>query len=272
MKKPVPYNCKYQEYPPSLDLCEYVDCYWTFSGEIFFKDAFQRIMPTGAFDLIIHYGDLYENVKNNHRSLEPRLALFGPISSANTIFPTGQINIIAIRFKPAGIVPFLSIPAGEFCDEYIPCRELKKISDLFDIESILPNDSSQAIAKIDDFLHTKLNENNRLPDLRVVHAIIALQQAPVSIKNLAKEVNLSTRHFQQLFYDYVGISPKTYSEIIRFNQTLYLLQTRPSQTLTEISYVLNYFDQAHFIKSFKKLSGFTPSEYINRGFGNFIFA
>ncbi len=69
----------------------------------------------------------------------------------------------------------------------------------------------------------------------------------------------SERYIQKLFLDNVGITPKSFSNIHRFNKSLQLIQTA-DLPLTSIAYDCGYYDQAHFIKEFKKFTGLTPSE------------
>ena len=57
----------------------------------------------------------------------------------------------------------------------------------------------------------------------------------------------------------IGISPAAFTSVIRFNRSLHLvLNTRSS--LTSIAYDCGYYDQAHFIREFKRFTGIVPSE------------
>ncbi len=82
----------------------------------------------------------------------------------------------------------------------------------------------------------------------------------LSIHDLAK--NYSPRHFRRLFTDRLGVSPKMYSRIKRFNYISYL-STNEFQNWQDIVYKGGFYDQAHFIRDFCHFSGKNPTEYVN---------
>ena len=59
----------------------------------------------------------------------------------------------------------------------------------------------------------------------------------------------------------IGISPKQYLKIIRFQSAIFLKQKNNNLNMTELSYESGYLDQSHFINDFKSLSGLTPKQY-----------
>ena len=71
------------------------------------------------------------------------------------------------------------------------------------------------------------------------------------------------RQLERHFRKQIGISPKQLGKAIRLQTTLNLLLNKKSETLTDIAYESDYFDQNHFIKDFKDLVGVTPKEYLN---------
>lgn len=91
---------------------------------------------------------------------------------------------------------------------------------------------------------------------RIVH-----QKGSIRIKRLAELLNVSQSTLERNFVRLVGISPKRYIEIIRNTEVLGRIKTSKDwQSLTE---ELSYFDQAHFIKDFKRIMGVAPSSYLN---------
>jgi AraC-like DNA-binding protein len=82
------------------------------------------------------------------------------------------------------------------------------------------------------------------------------------LSRLAAEFNLSERYIQKLFLNYVGITPKSFFSVQRFNKSLGLVR-KANTSLTNIAYECGYYDQAHFIKEFKSYTGLTPSQLSN---------
>jgi AraC-like DNA-binding protein len=78
-------------------------------------------------------------------------------------------------------------------------------------------------------------------------------------KDLSDQYGFSERYIQRLFIENVGLTPRSFFKIHRFNKSLELVRSSDS-SLTSIAYDCGYYDQAHFIKEFKKYTGMTPSE------------
>ena len=81
-----------------------------------------------------------------------------------------------------------------------------------------------------------------------------------NIENVASRYGITSRYLQKLFLQYTGLTPKLYSKINRFQNSLRLV-TKKEISLTSIAYDCGYFDQSHFIREFKSFTGFTPSAY-----------
>lgn len=92
----------------------------------------------------------------------------------------------------------------------------------------------------------------------------------VSIQQLSSLTGYSTRYIRNKFDEILGLSPKHFAQIIRFQQTLKLvLQQQP---LADITFNMGYFDQAHLSKKFKHFSNMTPSQMLKQfPFPNHLF-
>jgi len=81
------------------------------------------------------------------------------------------------------------------------------------------------------------------------------------ISDLERETGYSRRYLEMLFKHHVGVSPKTFATICRF-QRFYRIwaQGMPYNALAQEIYD-HYFDQAHFAKEFKRMTGFPPLRF-----------
>jgi methylphosphotriester-DNA--protein-cysteine methyltransferase len=84
---------------------------------------------------------------------------------------------------------------------------------------------------------------------------------PINV--LLKDDISKRRQLERHFRKQIGISPKQLGKAIRLQATLNLLLNKKSETLTDIAYESEYFDQNHFIKDFKDLVGVTPKEFLD---------
>jgi methylphosphotriester-DNA--protein-cysteine methyltransferase len=85
-----------------------------------------------------------------------------------------------------------------------------------------------------------------------------------TVREAAKYLGLSQRRFIQVFKAEVGITPKLFSRIQRFQQTRSFIEQNPSPNWASLALDLGYFDQSHFIREFLEFSGLSPTDYLNR--------
>lgn len=83
----------------------------------------------------------------------------------------------------------------------------------------------------------------------------------ISLESISSETQYSTRYLSSVLSDKVGVCPKTFSKIIRFQNAVQLIDSDPNMNLTQISNINGYYDQSHFIKDFSKYMGMTPKKY-----------
>jgi AraC-like DNA-binding protein len=92
--------------------------------------------------------------------------------------------------------------------------------------------------------------------IRSVMAVFSLFE-----KELQQKTQLSERSLERKFKDSVGISPKLFARIIRFQETLNQMRNNKYEKLSDIAYENDYADQAHFIRVFKEFTGFSPLDF-----------
>jgi transcriptional regulator GlxA family with amidase domain len=182
------------------------------------------------------------------------------------ILPVGNVDTFAICFYPIGFVNFIKTPLENLVDKETPISELFGQEAAYELEQQMINaiDSQQRINIIESFLLKKLNEKNTISNIvkSTVDTLLKTNgTTPINI--LLKDDSSKRRQLERLFRKQIGISPKQLGKAIRLQATLNLLLNKKIETLTDIAYESEYFDQNHFIKDFKDLVGVTPKEYLN---------
>jgi len=89
-------------------------------------------------------------------------------------------------------------------------------------------------------------------------------QGRIRISTLAAECFLSLRQFERRFKQCIGVSPKVFARLLRFEALLGSLIQGPAISFTDVSSRLGYHDQAHVIHEFKTWAGCTPTAFIAR--------
>ncbi len=85
------------------------------------------------------------------------------------------------------------------------------------------------------------------------------------LAQMLPELNLTERTFQRIFKKYVGITPSEYRRICQFQLAFYQLKSGQFDKLTDVAYANGYFDQSHYIRSFKEFTATTPHDYLHFG-------
>jgi len=249
----------YQEYSPDIRLSHLVECYWTFSGYIE-EELTSRILPDGCVDVIVSFRN--DSVQSAMRPLLPYLV--GTTTGYIELSYTKHVDMLGIRFNPAGITAFTRVPIYELTNLNV---ELSQVESLFDKHffELLPEKkkTEERIAYINDYLIDKMCDVFNL-DVPIIVAANRIKQANgnISIEELSKQSCLCQRQLERRFKSAIGISPKAFSRIAKFRNAVHLLRTNPKQSLYSTALDCGYYDHAHLIKEFKALSGNTPSVYM----------
>ena len=179
------------------------------------------------------------------------------------IRPTGSSDIIAARFHPDGFVPFASMSISDMENKAVPLKDLfGEDGHQLEIQVLSSETNLIRIQLIEDFFLQKLTSPETLE--RLIRSGIELLHkfnGQVSVTDLAALLNTNRRQLERKFYTSVGISPKQLSKIIRLQSALKMLEQKQFTNLTSLAYANGYFDQAHFIKDFKELTGMSPKKF-----------
>lgn len=252
---------------PSPKLAPYIKMYWTMKGSVKSGEQhIQRIIPNGLTEIIFYQNDVPESSTKNG-FLKDKSQISGQKNIPFDLIVSGQIKLFSILFKPHGISRFFNIPASELFNQTIPLRyllgsQLDKIEDeLFEATS-----NSEQVAIVEKLLLqlSAKRESYKLP--RITESVIQInaENENKTIPDLAAVACLSRKQFERNFTELIGISPKQFMKVIRFQRALFIQQNNSNLKLTELACNVGYFDQSHMISDFKELSGFTPGQYFQQ--------
>ncbi|MEI9909079.1 MAG: helix-turn-helix domain-containing protein [Bacteroidota bacterium] len=254
----------YQVYTPSLQLQPFVKCFWTLEDENNEERSRQRVVPDGCMEMIFHYGDLYRQYFEDGSSIiQPRSFIFGQITKYIEIEPTGSSGIVAARFLPGGLAPFLDIPVAALEDKAVSIINLFGEKGRMLEENILAGTGNpQRIKWIEEFLLSRLADPKAIDFVtKACVDVIFESQGQLGAGELAGKMNINRRSIERRFTSIIGMSPKQLSRVIRLQTALKMLEQKKFRTLTSLAYENGYYDQAHFIKDFKEFTGISPKSF-----------
>lgn len=243
----------YREYPPDIRLSHLIETYWV-ADDLIEKPVSQRIFPDGCVDIIFDFG-------NSSSSGLPKLV--GTMTSLlEIVYPPGRVQMMGIRFAPGGITAFTRMPVFEVTNRNM---ELPLTDTLFNSSfyESLPGITNihERIAHINRYLIALLPELY-LPEKQIDHAVSLIQNAhgQLSVKQLASKTCLCERHFERKFKAAIGISPKLYSNVMRFQFARRYMKTYKEDSLFSVSIACGYHDLSHMNKEFQRLGSMMPSD------------
>lgn len=250
---------------PRSPLNKYIERLWACSDTP--THPRERILPSGTFELVINLTDdsirIYSPSDPNRFVRYPGAVLSGPYSRCFLIDPAQHASIIAVHFKPGCAFPFFRIPAREFSDIHVGlealwgsfARELR--------ERLCAATSVRARFRLlEEALVARLREPSGTRG--VVSAALArvdTMQSGLRVGDLAESFQLSSRHFIQLFSAQVGLTPKLYARIRRFQQLLDATNHQAVHDWAALAVECGYYDQSHMIRDFRAFSGLNPLEF-----------
>lgn len=237
--------------PPSPALSGLVELYWYYAGWAP-GHARERLLPSGSMELIF---DLTDETRGD-------AFLVGAQSGAVEIDTSKPQTLLGVHFKPGGAFAFLKPPAHAFRDEEVTLADVwgGLARDLR--EQFLASREPEAMFRRLEatLLRQRVRDLDRHP--AVEYALRAFQ-APLaaSATDVGDATGLSSRRFIELFKQQVGLTPKLFSRIRRFQHVLRTTQPRAEVDWADVALECGYFDQAHFIHDFRAFSGLTPGAY-----------
>ena len=250
---------------PSKVLAPYIKRYWAIDNVLEKGETcIQRIVPTGLTELIMYFTQR-PKVLTIHKNLSENVALYGHQNDYYDIELTGELSVFSIVFQPQGLMQFFKFPLHEICNQNVPLKHLIGQAGR-DLEEKMGEASAfyQRVNIAETCLWNLLKTNNIDFEFQRINHIIELikqKYGNIHIHQMASEACLSRKQFERIFTGHIGISPKQYLKIIRFQHAIFQKQIDNSLNMTELSYQSGYFDQSHFINDFKSLSGLTPRQF-----------
>ncbi|WP_060874487.1 helix-turn-helix domain-containing protein [Myroides odoratus] len=166
------------------------------------------------------------------------------------------IDELTIYFKPLGINQFMTDAQSLFekrvhIDFVFSPDFNQKMNELFDL-----NIEAQ-IDALESYLLVLLHEKK----LDLIEKIVGDLDADSKIEEIAKKHNITRQYMNRLFVKHLGKSPAEYRKIQRFRNSI--LKRKESKNYTELAQY-GFYDQAHFNKDFKLLTGHTPQTFFNQ--------
>ena len=249
-------------YRPVSALADYTEIIGHWHSRVDYRS---RALPRGAVTLIIDVGhrqrvDFYAADGRTRLSV-PSAFVTGSHTASYVSEMSADEPAMAVHFRPGGAFPFFGIPLSDLENAHVGLDQVWGRAGVELHERLIDApDPAARFGILEDFLLSRpWPSARRHPG--VAAALAAIENNPsIRIADIRDLVGVSTKRLIALFRAEVGLSPKAYARIRRFQAALRLVGTG-SAAGAQVAADVGYFDQAHFVREFRSFTGMTPTQY-----------
>jgi AraC-like DNA-binding protein len=236
---------------PGPPIAPYVEALWSCEGyEATHRK--ERVVPNGRFQLVI--------------DLMPRgRAIVIGMRTTCSILETASIqSVVGVMFRPGGARPFFGPPADEFLNRAVSLEQVWGFgSDTLRERLLEATDQEVRLRILQAELHRRLQHVTKLHSA-VRHALEEFGSDPhlTRVLKVARDSGLSRRRLSGLFREQVGLTPKLYCRLCRFQEVVRRIASGGPIDWAQLSLDGGYCDQAHMVHEFHEFSGVPPGAWL----------
>ena len=253
---------------PRMELKECIKDIWVFeSGGGLSEKEMQIIIPNGSAKLMLYYEGHFTGRVGDRAFLIPEHKLFVlGVSDCPTIAEFDRnkpFGCICVELHPAFAYRFLSVPQHELRNALVPFGELvnPSVNRTMETRMYMTPDPVEKAMLLQEYLIGMLARTENDAKFEYGVSEILNSCGRISIAELARDMGQSDRWLRSKFTERLGIGPKTFASIVRFQSCFLALLRDKHSFLKDRQFHDYYYDQAHFIKEFKRFMGHPPAKY-----------
>ena len=260
---------RFLSHRPDRPLSDFVENFWLCDGYAS-PHLRERIFPSGTFGLVFNLRDgdlrIYTARHPDRCTHLPGAVVSGPHGGYFNTDRAAEASVMAVGFKPGGAFPFLGLAADELLDTHASLQDIWGQAALEIRERVSAERTPARRFRI--LQGALLSRLVPRPELHpaVLSALDYFRRNPSRpiVGNVAREVGLSNRRFIDVFNFQVGVKPKLFLRIQRFQRVLQKVHLLPVVDWGQLALEQGYFDQSHLIRDFVAFSGLSPADYLRR--------
>jgi AraC-like DNA-binding protein len=228
------------------------------------------MIPSGSMHLVFRLSEqpicIFKALEDIQGEVFPNGAVAGMRSAYYIKDVAHNACTIGVGLRPGACQALFGVPANEIAHRHVAVEDLCGKEALLLVERLEElNGLDRRLSLLESFL------TSRAPCVSVIHPAIAHALNRLSrtsdVGSVVAETGFSHRHFVQLFRQTVGINPRVYTRLLRFQKTLRKGVDKTAGRWIDIALEAGYADQAHFNREFRELAGISPSEYLLNRYG-----
>jgi len=227
-------------------------------------------MPTGEPTIVFNLLDgpiqLYDADDFSRYSSYGHAVLSGARTSCVVIDTVQEERVFGIQFQPGGSFPFSRVPASEMENRSVELEYLWRGSANELRERLLAAPTIESMFSLaEEYLFAlRVKPLELHPAVAFARQQFCSRPHEVRVASVLDQIGLSQRRFAQVFHEQVGLTPKAFCRVRRFQRILQTVHGTREVDWIDVALDCGYYDQAHFIHDFREFSGLTPTQYLAR--------
>lgn len=251
----------YLESPPSPHLRSVIKHFWAIEHSAQADAAPEPVMPDGCIEIVFNFSDRFRRLyADGNFTLQPRTLIAGQMSRGIVIAPSGAVDLFGIRFRPSGFFSLSGLPASELTDRIEDVSDIwSSLEPLFYERLASLRSFEERVTAFEQFVLKSFPGTNG-STTEIDHAVAMLADN-MPVRRLAKDLEWSERRLERHFLRTVGVKPKLFARISRFQRLLRMLESGDATTLADAAIAAGYYDQPHMNRDFAEFAQATPTEF-----------
>jgi methylphosphotriester-DNA--protein-cysteine methyltransferase len=244
---------RFERYVPRGRLSRHVRFLWA-SEQPPQRHPQERLLPTGEMGLFVDVSD---------PSRSPPI-LAGASSRPRVLDTARSIRLLGVSFAPGGASSLFRTDVSEIANLTVPLDEFCGRSALaLQAEILEAATNAVRFRVLERYLEVLLAAADTPGHPAVRYALGELRSVrEVRIADLISRLGIGQRRFIEMFRSEVGLTPKLYQRVARFQQLLASIEDHRDVHWSDVASLHGYFDQAHLIHDFNVLAGVSPTVYL----------
>ncbi len=261
----------YLQRTPVAPLAGFVRALW-YSHAPDLPHGRERMLPGGCVQVILNLARdfLLDCPEGTPALRRPPSLLVGARSVYEIVDNSDMAELIGVVFEPGGFAQFVREPVDRFSNLTIGLEDVwgSQVRTLRDRLRALP-DPEAKLQLLEAFLFqqsaTHLVRNAPVQAL-VQFSVSRFGIAPgmTTVREVARATGLSERRFSQVFRERVGLSPKVWCRVQRFQRAVHQLHAGRDLPWADLALDCGFYDQSHFANEFRAFSGIDATTYSAR--------
>lgn len=258
---------RYHEYKPSSQLLPYIKKFYFIEGFEQYKYQEVKLISKECIELHIHCNskgqEVFDFKCQQYRTSKAFIVGNSHIHRLTRVRAIEKLNLFVVEFSTLGVIQLLHIYPVEIFDAIIDFEHICGSKSKTLINRLMNVDSyDKKISIAEDFFY-KRNKAVQKFDRKDIELDYFMNMGKyICVENMCRKLHINRRYLERVFLKRIGLCPKEFLRIKRFNKACELLSQFPEINLINIVNECQYFDESHFIHEFHSLLNKSPLRLI----------